>query len=123
MCSALTLGISCACSTEPKTAHGRDVVTERKTASAPTPAEGSLPPVTLPDLSRMEKSVQQQMTDAYRSLTARLENHAPPDELGSAYGDLGNLLLAAEYFDAAEGCYLHAQALAPNDARWPYYLG
>ena len=36
---------------------------------------------------------------------------------------MGNLLLAAEYFDAAEACYLHAQSLAPDDVRWPYYLG
>ena len=118
VCAALALGmLLCACSPEPKTAP------EAKTAAAPIPAESSLPPVVLPELSRMEKSVQQQMTDAHRSLTARIENHAPPDERGAAYGDLGNLLQAAEYFDAAEACYLHAQALAPNDVRWPYYLG
>ena len=36
---------------------------------------------------------------------------------------MGNLLLAAEYVDAAEACYLNAQALAPAEAQWPYYLG
>ena len=36
---------------------------------------------------------------------------------------MGNLLLAADYFDAAEPFYLHAQSLAPDDMRWPYYLG
>ena len=36
---------------------------------------------------------------------------------------MGNLLLAAEYVDAAEPCYQNAQMLAPGDARWPYYLG
>ena len=36
---------------------------------------------------------------------------------------MGRLLMAAEYFEAAEPYLLHAQALAPEDVRWPYYLG
>src|SRR5205823_13138791 len=44
-------------------------------------------------------------------------------ELGNAYGAMGKLLMAAEYFDAAESSYLNAQALVPTEARWPYYLG
>ena len=80
MCTALALGLLlCACSPEPKTAP------EAKTAAAPIPAESSLPPVALPELSRMEKPVQQQMTDGYRSLTTRIENHAAAEELGAAY--------------------------------------
>jgi tetratricopeptide (TPR) repeat protein len=67
----------------------------------------------------MEKPVQFQMRDAQASVTTA----APGIELAHAYGALGNLLLAAEYIDAAEGCYLSAQALAPAEARWPYYLG
>ena len=67
----------------------------------------------------MEKSVQIQLRDAQASLTT-----APPGiELSHAYGALGNLLLAAEYIDAAEVCYLKAQALAPAESQWPYYLG
>ena len=64
----------------------------------------------------MEPSVRQQLSDSYASLMSKRGD-------SNAYGELGNLLLAAEYFDAAEACYLHAQALAPNDVRWPYYLG
>src|SRR5207245_1866666 len=41
----------------------------------------------------------------------------------NAYGDLGKLLVAAEYLDAAESCFANAQALAPADMRWPYFLG
>jgi tetratricopeptide (TPR) repeat protein len=83
-----------------------------------------LPPVALPDLSRMDKPVQQQMDERYRSLMSKIENRATPAvELSAAYGEMGNLLLAAEYFEAAESFYLHAQALAPTEARWPYYLG
>lgn len=97
-------------------------------AAAPPAAivsnDGGLPAVALPDLSRMENAVRQQMSDQYRSLTSKIENrNTPPGELGDAYGAMGNLLLAAEYFDAAEACYLHAQSIAPNDVRWPYYLG
>jgi tetratricopeptide (TPR) repeat protein len=84
----------------------------------------ALPSIALPDLSPMEPSVQQQMGERYRSLIALIENHATPSiELAQAYGEMGNLLMAAEYFDAAEPCYLHAQALQPGETRWPYYLG
>ena len=31
--------------------------------------------------------------------------------------------MAAEYFEAAESYYVLAQALAPSEIRWPYYLG
>jgi tetratricopeptide (TPR) repeat protein len=79
------------------------------------PAAG-LPDATLPDLSRTEKSVQEQIEASYRTLQSK-----PND--ADAYGAVGNLLLAAEYYDGAEPFYLHAQALAPDDVRWPYYLG
>src|ERR1700674_3385649 len=82
--------------------------------------------VALPDLSRMEPSVQRQMRDAYESLQKLTKNgedvKAPPTELGAAYGEMGNLLLAAEYLDAAEDCYVNAQALNSGDVRWSYYL-
>jgi tetratricopeptide (TPR) repeat protein len=35
---------------------------------------------------------------------------------------MGKLLMAAEYRDAAEPAFLDAQALTPNEVRWPYYL-
>lgn len=88
------------------------------------PPEPSLPPVSLPDLSRMEPTVQQQLKAQYATLaalTARAD--APRGELAAAYGTMGTLLFAAGQPDAAEACYLHAQALAPDDIRWPYYLG
>ena len=97
------------------------------TAAPETPAavsnDATLPAVALPDLSRTEKGVQQQLSEQYRALTSKIENHSAPADLGEAYGQMGNLLLAAEYVDAAEACYLHAESLAPNDVRWPYYLG
>ena len=35
---------------------------------------------------------------------------------------MGMLLQAGEYFDAAEPAYLNAQALMPQEPRWPYFL-
>ena len=91
--------------------------------STSVPATGALPPVSLPDLSRTEKSVQQQIGESDRSLQSKIASHAAPADLAAAYGDVGSLLMAAEYFDAAEGYYLRAEALAPTELRWPYYLG
>ena len=46
-----------------------------------------------------------------------------PAALAEAYGDMGRLLLAAEYLDSAEACFVNAEGLAPADMRWPYFLG
>src|SRR5579864_8220542 len=72
--------------------------------------------LTLPDLSRVEPSVRAQINASYHALQSKKSD-------ANAYGETGQLLLAAEYPDAAETCFLDAQALAPMDARWPYYLG
>ena len=72
----------------------------------------------------MEVSVRDQMRARYSLLAAQIEHPGTnPAELGTAYGELGELLMAATYFDAAEACYLNAEALAPADVRWPYFLG
>ena len=83
----------------------------------------TLRPVALPDLLRMENGVQEQMRAAHASLTKKIDEARPPAELAAAYGEMGNLLMAAEYLDAAEPCYQNARALAPGESRWPYYLG
>jgi tetratricopeptide (TPR) repeat protein len=103
------------------------------TNAAPAAAAGSFllkPPrglglhaVKVPDFAAMEASVRAQMRAQYSSLAVRIEHPANRDELGDAYGELGELLMAATYFEAAEVCYLNAQTLAPTDMRWPYYLG
>jgi len=40
-----------------------------------------------------------------------------------AYGELGKLLLAGKHPVVAERCFRNAKMLAPDDFRWPYYLG
>lgn len=84
----------------------------------------ALRPVSLPDLSKMSGSVQAQIREAHASVTRASENRtAAPAALADAYGTLGRLFMAADLDDAAEPCLLNAQALAPTDVRWPYYLG
>ncbi|HEV8394843.1 MAG TPA: tetratricopeptide repeat protein [Vicinamibacterales bacterium] len=92
-------------------------------ACRPAAPDASLPPVTLPDLSDMEASVQQQITGQFDTVTRLARERAPADAQAPAYGTLGSLLFDARRANAAETAYLHAQALAPADARWPYYLG
>jgi tetratricopeptide (TPR) repeat protein len=79
--------------------------------------------VSLPDLSKMTPSVQKQIRDADASLSAANANpQASIARLADAYGAMGKLLMAADYPDAAEPCFLNARTLASGDHRWPYYL-
>ncbi|HZJ31500.1 MAG TPA: tetratricopeptide repeat protein [Vicinamibacterales bacterium] len=84
----------------------------------------ALPPASLPDLSQLDPAARQQITERYRSLTSLVAAPGTRSEnLAEAYGSMGNLLLAAELFEAAEPFYRHAQALQSSEFRWPYYLG
>ena len=82
-----------------------------------------LRPVALPELSRSDESVREQLRQQHAAVLARQHAGAAASERADAYGRLGMLLHAAEYFEAAEPAYLNAQALAPEDPRWPYFLG
>ena len=105
-------------------AAGPAVSRAKMEQSPPAAPDGrALLPVALPDLSKMVPSVQQQIREAYGSLSAALQNRQTPlPTLADAYGGLGRLLTAADYPDAAEPCFLDARMLAPADYRWPYYL-
>ncbi len=88
------------------------------------PAGLGLRRVRLPDLSSMEDTVRAQMREAQTAFRRRIEDpETTPSELGRAYGEMANLLMAARDLEAAEPYYLNAQALAPSDRRWAYYLG
>jgi tetratricopeptide (TPR) repeat protein len=80
--------------------------------------------VTLPDLSRLEASVQTQVQTEHEALMQALRNtESLAITLANQYGELGTFVMATDDFDTAESYYLNAQALAPDDMRWPYYLG
>ncbi|MGH9148709.1 MAG: tetratricopeptide repeat protein, partial [Vicinamibacterales bacterium] len=84
----------------------------------------SLKPVSLPDISTAAPTVQTQLRERHAALELKVKNSATPvPELAEAYGDMGKLLMATEYLDAAEACFLNARELAPGEMRWPYYLG
>lgn len=116
MCAVL----ASACTSRDKAASASSTGT-----SVLRPPEGlGLQPVSLPDFSLIEESVRAQLRERYASLKLTIEDRGTvPVDLGTAYGELGKLLMAAQYLDAAESCFLNAQAIAPTDRRWPYYLG
>ena len=71
----------------------------------------------------MTPSVQKQIRASYEALSAKIANRQTATaSLADAYGELGTLLMAADYPDAAEPSFIGAQRLAPADRRWPYYL-
>ena len=85
--------------------------------------KAALAPITIPELSRVDAPVQDQIRTRYATVTTMLASTARADrDLGAAFGEYGMLLHAAEYYDAAEPAYRNAQALVPDDPRWPYYL-
>jgi tetratricopeptide (TPR) repeat protein len=94
---------------------GREVTTEKRQA---------LRAVALPDLARIEESVQTQLRERHASLTAKQNDHTTPAaDLATEYGTMGMLLMAADLRAPAEAALLDAEMLAPGDMRWPYYLG
>ena len=87
-------------------------------------AGGPRQPIALPDLSGVAASVERQVRERHARLEARLgEPGAPPADLAGAFGELGLVLMAAEYREAAADCFRSAMDLAPDEVRWPYYLG
>jgi tetratricopeptide (TPR) repeat protein len=111
---AASLAIGAGCSHPPESAPPPD-------STAATPSPGSLAEVMLPDLASVAAPVQQQIRGANDALTRSLTDaSSSAPARAQRYGELGNLLLAATFFDEAILCYKHAEALQPGDARWSY---
>ena len=93
--------------------------------SAPGRTAGeSLPTVSLPDLSNLTAWVRDQVRERDAALRALREDpSASAAALVDAHGELGLVLLASEYYEAAAAIFRDAHARAPRDRRWPYYLG
>jgi tetratricopeptide (TPR) repeat protein len=89
-----------------------------------TPDRRAAREVVLPDLSRVEASVQAQLRERHAALVAKQQDvGTPATDLGGEFGAVGMLLLAAGFHDPAEAALLNAQTFSPDDRRWPYYLG
>jgi len=84
----------------------------------------SIRPVGEPDLSRLPGSLRTQVQEYYSELSDRLGDDAlSAEELSGAYGDVGLILMAAEYENVAFDSLSNAYLLKPNEPKWPYYLG
>jgi tetratricopeptide (TPR) repeat protein len=113
----LAAGSACAPSAE-------DARARPSTGSATADAGWTVQSVPMPDLSRLPQSVQTQVRDRYAALAATsASSKMPSEELAQAHGDVGLILMATGYHAAAETSLRNAQALAPREAKWPYYLG
>jgi tetratricopeptide (TPR) repeat protein len=85
-------------------------------------AAARLREATLPNLSRVDASARERIEAGHRDLMTALQDGTQPATLADAAGDLGLLLMAAEFYEAAEPYFAGAAALAPSESRWPYYL-
>ncbi len=101
---------------------GRDV-----DAAAIEIGEWEIQSVPIPALSRLEPSVQDQVRERYAALEALEEKttslNTSATQLAHAHGDVGLILMATGLYGGAETSLRNAQALAPTEPRWPYYLG
>src|SRR5688572_24565171 len=96
--------------------------TEDSARPATAPGSRALRVPSLPDLSRLEESLQQRIRTEYTNLAGD-PGSSPDEDRAAAHGRVGMLLYAAEYTSAAEPFFTNARMLNPTDMRWPYYLG
>jgi tetratricopeptide (TPR) repeat protein len=89
---------------------------------APPPAV-VIKPVALPNLATAAAPLQQLVRERHAAAEKAGTSPTPDPERARAYGELGMVLMAAEYFAEAETALIDAEALAPAEFRWPYYLG
>ena len=82
----------------------------------------AVPPLVVPDLSELPEPVQAQVRERHDALQRAEDAGASAAARANAYGELGLILMATRFYDAAETAFGHAQALAPRQMRWPYYL-
>jgi tetratricopeptide (TPR) repeat protein len=86
--------------------------------------QGTLTPVQEVDISGAERLMQQAIAEARAEVAALLIEPEPDAaSLAAAYGRLGALFLLVEVEAQADACFRSAQALEPQEFRWPYYAG
>jgi tetratricopeptide (TPR) repeat protein len=97
---------------------------DQSNQAAPAATGHALRPVSLPDLTSASATAQSQVRERYAALQARIDDTTTrPHELAAEYGEMGKLLIAAEFLENAEPCLLNARDLEPGEMRWPYYMG
>lgn len=92
-------------------------------AFAPAYAQVALEPVEPPRMDHYETAAQAQMAAAQGALDRALdEPGTEPARLAALFGRVGELYLLYDFTSPAAAALRNAQALAPNDPRWAYYL-
>jgi tetratricopeptide (TPR) repeat protein len=81
------------------------------------PVRTGLEPVSFPQLNTLEAAVADHLREA-RAAFERTPSNASARDLADAYGALGRIFHAYEFFDAADACYRNATMLRPSDVRW-----
>lgn len=100
----------------------------RRGEPPPAPVESgfsrmSLRPVTKPALGGAEQRLRERIDARYALLeTLQARPDAPEADLAAAYGEVGKLLLGAEFLNESEPYFANAQMLAPSEFAWTYYL-
>ena len=77
----------------------------------------------LPRLDDLETAVLDQIRAAQQASMSTMAKKGSARDLAEAYGSLGRLYHAYEFFDSAEPAYINASRLAPTDGRWFHLLG
>lgn len=96
----------------------------RPPLAPPAAATPDLLPVPHPDLDPLEEKVAEQIRQYQELTNETLEDPTTTaDERSGALGEMGRVYHTYGLTAAAEVCYLNAIALAPRQARWPYFLG
>ena len=80
------------------------------------------PPLVLPDLAGLPEPVRAQVRQRHDAVQRAEDTGAAAAARANAYGELGLILMATRFYEAAEIAFGHAQTLAPRQMRWPYYL-
>ena len=81
------------------------------------PARQGLDSIAFPALESLEEAVANHLREAHAEFE-RAARGASGRDLGDAYGTLGRVFHAYEFFDAADACYQNASRLKPNDVNW-----
>ena len=92
--------------------------------SASDPEKPKLVPVPIPSLEALERSVVDQIQDVQNQLRDHaLAESTPQAEVTEAFGLMGKVYHAYEFFEAAVACYTNASRLGPDQYQWPHLLG
>lgn len=87
------------------------------------PARAGLQPVPLPRVEPLEIAVADHLREAAAAVEQARGSSGSRSELVAAYGALGRILHAYEFFEGAAAAYRNAVQLAPADPLWRHLLG